>query len=264
MIALVRTVAALNLILEKEANHGEADELRRQLDADVVFCATRFSARVSGEARSYWINQFIIQGNELLKQGREGRAEAALYFRLGTLFDPDNATMHNNLAWAMMRFPDPSPFPTATALASARRSVQLKPRDWMHWNTLGVVAFRAGDWKAAADALRTSVKLNDGGGAIDFYFLAMTLWHEGKLTEARELFKRAADYLKRNPGDPEIAYFDSEAKRLLNQPSSGPEPQKSSAKETDDRVETVKKRFDPDKLPGSLPLCAFDAAAVHG
>ena len=259
VIALERAVGALNAILENEGNHSEADALREQFDADVVFYATRFSSRVSGEARSYWIKQFIMQGHELLKQGREGRAEAALYFRLGTLFDPDNATMHNNLAWAMMSFPDPSPFPTATALASAWRSVQLKPKEWMHWNTLGVVAFRVGDWKAAADALRRSVKLNDGGGAIDLYFLAMTLWHEGKLTEARELFRQAADYLKRNPGDPEIALFDSEAKRLLNQPSAGPEPQaqKRSVKEKEGRVEAVRKRHELDQLPSASPLCSL-------
>ena len=89
----------------------------------------------------------------------------------------------------------------------------------MYWNTLGVAAFRAGDWKLAAESLEKSIDLNNGGGAIDFFFLAMTRWHQGKPDEAKQLFDEAANYVQHNPGDVELQRFHREAKELLSSPA---------------------------------------------
>jgi hypothetical protein len=143
-----------------------------------------------------------------------------------TILEPNNPAIHNNLAWAMTSVPGPTPFPAARALASAWRAVELNSGNWIFWNTLGVVAFRSQDWKTAAYALQRSIKLNDGGGAIDFFFLAMTRWHQGQAEEANKLFNRAADYVKHNPSDPELNEFEQEASILLERqrpkPDSGP------------------------------------------
>jgi Flp pilus assembly protein TadD len=144
---------------------------------------------------------------------------AAVDFRLVTILRPDYAEAHNHLAWAMTCAGQTTPFEIARALDSAKKAIALNPEEWMYWNTLGVAAFRARDWKLAAESLEKSVALNSGGGAIDFFFLAMTRWHQGKPDEAKELFDRAANYVQHNPGDVELRRFHDEARKLLMRPA---------------------------------------------
>ena len=93
----------------------------------------------------------------------------------------------------MVSVPGANYLPRARALASALKAVDLKPKNWMYWNTLGVAAFRSNDWGSAAAALEKSISLNAPGGAIDFFFLAMTLWHQGKTGDALIYFNRGRD-----------------------------------------------------------------------
>ena len=81
----------------------------------------------------------------------------------------------------------------------------------------GLFALETG---TASEALKKSIDLNKPGGTIDFFFLAMTRWHQGKPEEARELFAKGATYLKHNPGDHELGGFRREAEMLLKIPSS--------------------------------------------
>ena len=154
----------------------------------------------------------------------------------------------------MVNIPGPILFPASRALASAQKAVELKPTDWMCWNTLGVVAFRSRDWKAAAEFLEKSVSLNDGGGAIDWFFLAMIRWHQGKPVVAQQLFHQAADYLKHNPGDPELSKFHNEAKKLLAQPCPNADAQKYTGGEDEDLTET-ERRGSPSTQVDSGPIC---------
>ena len=121
-----------------------------------------------------------------------------------------------------------TPFEIARALDSAKKAIALNPEEWMYWNTLGVAAFRARDWKLAAESLEKSIDLNSGGGAIDFFFLAMTRWHQGKPDEAKELFDRAATYVQHNPGDVELRRFHDEASALLMRPAPNAEAKTQS------------------------------------
>ncbi len=57
------------------------------------------------------------------------------------------------------------------------------------------------------------------------------------------------------------ATFYSETKRLLNQPSTGADPQKHSARETDDRVTTVKEDT-PRRSPAHFQAASHDACTV--
>ena len=147
--SLAVTIQTLGTMLEDQGRGAEAEELRQQFDNDIEVLAARFT---DPQQRQFWAREFMHGGAKALSLKDDNRLSASLYFRLVTIFEPANDEAHNNLAWSMMSFAGPSPLPTARALASARAAVDLKPRNWMYWNTLGVVAFRSNDWKLAASA----------------------------------------------------------------------------------------------------------------
>ena len=254
--SMVDMVSILARLLEGMGRAPEAEDLRVQLDEDVAAYAARFLDPDLREQRQYLARKFMSLGTGFLT--RHDRLPAALYLRLVTILDPENAKVHNNLAWAMTSVPGLAPFPAARALASARKAVELDSKNWIFWNTLGVVAYRSQDWKTADKSLQRSIKLNDGGGAVDFLFLAMTRWHQGKADKAQELFKRATDYVNRNPGDPELYQFHVEASTLLAQPCPSAEPKMHQGEKEEDPTETAHTKTDRTKkyyyfLFGLLP-----------
>jgi serine/threonine protein kinase/Flp pilus assembly protein TadD len=246
--SLAVTVHTLAAFVENKGQLQQAEKLRRQLDDDVTAYAAQFLAP---PRQWFWVKKFRNEGAIALNQGK--RLPAVLNFRLVTILDPEDAEAHNVLAWTMHNVPGPVMFPASRAMASAQKAVELKPTDWMYWNTLGVVAFRSRDWKAAAKFLEKSVSLNDGGGAIDWFFLAMTRWHQGKPDVAQELFHRGTDYLKHNPGDRELSQIHSEAKELLAQPYPNSN-ETHPAGEDDDLTETVPNKSQSSQTT-SVPLC---------
>jgi serine/threonine protein kinase len=237
--SLTVTVQALAVLLDQKGQMHAADELRRQLDDDFTVFATQLLAPAQS---SFWTQEFMQRGSDCLKQGN--RLSAMQYYRLVTLIDPENAVAHNSLAWTMVSVPGPVPLPASRALTSALKAVDLKPADWMYWNTLGVVGFRSRDWKRAAESLEKSVSLNEGGGAIDFFFMAMTRWHQGERDEAQRLFNRAADYQKHNPGDPELYQFLTEAKALIRPSSPNREGEKRPGWDDEDLAGIARKQVD--------------------
>ena len=128
----------------------------------------------------------------------------------------------NNLAWLLVTCPD-------TKLRNPREALELvtkalciapnascgwNPRYW--WNTLGVAHYRAGNWQLAKGALITSTKLNSGGSASDWYFLAMTCRQLGEEKEASMWFKRAEDWMQSHHlHDEELKRFQKEAAKVL-------------------------------------------------
>jgi eukaryotic-like serine/threonine-protein kinase len=211
LASLAATVHTLAIVLEDLGQGHAAGDVRRQLDEDINVLAARFSAP---DRRQYWAGQFRRRGGLSLMQ--YDRVGAALDFRLWSILDPNNAEAHNSLAWAMTSEPgQTTPFEIARAIDSARLAIALHPEQWMYWNTLGVAAFRAKDWKLAAQSLEKSIALNKPGGAIDFFFLAMTRWHQGKPEEAKQYFEQGATYRQHNPGDRELDAFYNEARALL-------------------------------------------------
>ncbi len=234
MYSLGDAVHTLAELLEARGQVKEADGLRQQLDDDVAVLAERFS---SPARRQYWVGQFMDDGIWSLKQ--DDRLTAALNFRMATILGPDHAEAHNSLAWTMASVPGKAPFQIKRAVTSAQQAVALAPKNWMYWNTLGVAAVRAKDWKTADESLRKSMSLNSGGGAIDFFFLAMTRWHRGNPDEAQKLFKQGAEYLKHNPGDHELNQFYKEAKDLLSQPCPKSNPESHEHECDNDPTDTA-------------------------
>ncbi len=247
--SLAVTVHNLATLLENKGQSRKAEDLRRQLDDDVAVYAAQFLAPSPHQLPS---PKFRRDGEISLNQ--RDRLAAVLNFRVATILDPENADLHNRLAWTMVNIPGRVPlFPTSRALTSAKKAVELKPTDWMYWNTLGVVAFRSRDWEAASKFLEKSVLLNDGGGAIDWFFLAMTRWHEGKPDLAQELFHRGSDYLKHNPGDHELLQFHSEAKNLLAQPCPNSDAERYAGADDDDLTDTAQNKNQTSQT-SSVPL----------
>jgi tetratricopeptide (TPR) repeat protein len=251
--SLAVMIQALATLLEDGGRAPEAEDLRQQLDNDIDVLAARFS---EPEQRKYWAGEFMRRGSRALFLKEDNRLSASLFFRLVTIFEPANVDAHNHLAWSMMSVPGAHPLPAARALASAQKAVELQPKNWMYWNTLGVTAFRSKDWKSATAALRKSISLNEGGGgAIDFFFLAMTFWHEGKTEDAQMYFKKGADnYLKNNPADAELRQLYLEASHLMGLSSPMSEGKPDHADAHQEQTETAeKKQLQALENPG--PIC---------
>jgi tetratricopeptide (TPR) repeat protein len=185
----------------------EAEELVHEL-AELVRQQTGPESRrtVAGQIGGY--GSWLLQKNS--------RKDAAGILRLAITVDPDNANLRNNLAWALASFPDSPAYEPAEALDVARKAVALSPKSAFLWNTLGVAAYRTGDWKTASEALEKSMSLNQGGDANDWFFLAMTRWRQNNKTEARKWFDQAVAWTKnKKPDDPELQYFQAEAASVL-------------------------------------------------
>ena len=79
-----------------------------------------------------------------------------------------------------------------TALALARRAVELAPDEPDCLTTLGVVYYRLGQWNEAAETLQASARANrQGPTACDLFFLAMTYRQSGEPEKAKECYDRA-------------------------------------------------------------------------
>jgi serine/threonine protein kinase/Tfp pilus assembly protein PilF len=144
-----------------------------------------------------------------------------------------NPRAQNELAWWLATDPDLSVRDAAAAVELAQRAVRGAPGEGGNWNTLGVARYRAGDWKAAIEALNQSLKLRQGGNGSDWFFLSMAYWRLGKKEDARNWYERAVKWMEKNqPRNEELRRFRAEAARLLGAPDPSPRegPKKPHAK----------------------------------
>ena len=220
--SLVETVQALASILDNTGRAPEADEQRRQLEQDTAFAARRFAGPDHRDLRQYWAQQLVSYGHMSLSQ--DDRRSAVTNLRMAFTLDPESGLVLNNLAWVLASVPEDPWFDPTRALALARKAVEIRPTNWFFWNTLGVSAYRVNDWKTAEEALRKAIQLDASGGSADnWFFLAMTRWHQGDCKDARQLFDQAVAWMKKEKSeDPQLKRFQAEAARLLDPP--GPEP----------------------------------------
>jgi eukaryotic-like serine/threonine-protein kinase len=132
------------------------------------------------------------------------------------VLSPTDPTIQNNLAWMLatctdMKLRDPS-----RAIELAKQAVELVPNRGVFWNTLGAAHYRAGDPKAAIDALTKSMELRSGGDGNDWFFLAMAHCQLGEKDEARKWYDRAVPWMEKNqPKNEELIRFRAEAAAVL-------------------------------------------------
>ena len=210
------TVQVLAGILEDEGKLTEAEEVRQQLADDFAGLAARFSGPAFQAQRQDWAYDVVSLGQTALNENK--RRDAARNYRLALILDPDYALAHNNLAWVLVSLPSDPAFDPIQGLALAQKAVALEPNKWMFVHTLGVAAFRARDWTTAIESFQKSMSFT-GGGAHDWFFLAMIHWHHGNKQKARRLYDQAVVWTeKKRPHDFELQQFHAEAAALLGLP----------------------------------------------
>jgi WD40 repeat protein/serine/threonine protein kinase/tetratricopeptide (TPR) repeat protein len=144
------------------------------------------------------------------------RAEGMQLYRDGLQRSLHTPQSVNNTAWRLATDANPANRDPALAIELARLAVAGEPKQGMWWNTLGAAQYRAGDWKAAIEALNKSMELRKGGDSFDWFFLAMANWQLGKKEEARKWYDKAVQWMDKNqPKDEELRRFRSEAEELL-------------------------------------------------
>jgi Flp pilus assembly protein TadD len=120
------------------------------------------------------------------------------------------------LAWLLATCPDPKVRDPCRAVLLAKKAVELAQMEGSFWGVLGVAHYRAGDWKAAIQALKKSMDLRKGGASFDWFFLAMAHWQLGERDQARRWYDRAVQWMdKDQPKNEELRSFRSEAAELL-------------------------------------------------
>jgi tetratricopeptide (TPR) repeat protein len=210
---LVSTAHLVSGMLDAKGQTAEAEVLRGKLKSDIVAAAARLSGPEFQPRRRSLANQLINAPHGTFD--RNGRRDAMIDYELALTLDTENAMAHNNLAWALTSVPDDPWYNPKEGLAHAQKATALAPDDSAILNTVGVAAFRNGDWETARRLFQQSMFFT-GGGAHDLFFLAMVYSHEGNKTEARQLYDRAIAWAKRNrPNDPELDRFRAEAAAVL-------------------------------------------------
>jgi eukaryotic-like serine/threonine-protein kinase len=133
--------------------------------------------------------------------------------------NPKGAGAHNNLAWVWATCAETQLRDPARAVALAKKAVELEPKQGWYWNTLGAARYRAGDCKAAVEALKKSMELRNGGDSFDWFFVAMSHWQLGTKAEARKWYDAAILWTARYaPKNDELLRFRAEAAQLLGVP----------------------------------------------
>ena len=216
---LVFTVEVVASMMEADGRSVEARDICKQLEADVAAAAARFQGDRFRDTRRRWSNELMTF--EADSPHSSVRRMGLMNAKLAVLFDPQNVSALNNAAWTLVNTPDDPWFDPNEGLALAQKAVALEPDKWAYWNTLGVAAFRAGEFITAQDALQQSVALN-GGKPHDWFFLAMTKWAQGHRPEACRYFDKAVAALKvPHTEDTELTVVYTEAAKLMGLPGPG-------------------------------------------
>jgi tetratricopeptide (TPR) repeat protein len=183
---------------------------------------------------------------------QQGKLEEAIGdYRELLRLKPGDAGSHNSLAWLLATAADPQLREAEEAVAHAKKAVELAPRVGGYFNTLGVAQYRAGDYRAAIEALKKSMELGAGGGAHDFFFLAMAYWQLGDGEESRRWYEKAVGWMAENkPDDEELRRFQTEAAELLGisdkgeSEETGSQPDEGEASRSEDSADNGREDAD--------------------
>jgi tetratricopeptide (TPR) repeat protein len=163
-------------------------------------------------------------GIALQTQGKVDEAIAA--HRAALRLNPNFPNIPNNLAWALAIAPGRPPSDYDEAAAIARKAIAIAPKNGSNYNTLALAEYRRGRWDDSVAASERSMALSRGGGAGDWFLLAMARARNGEAAPAAEWFDNAVAWTRKNaPKDADLLRFWSEAAALLGRPApGGPDP----------------------------------------
>jgi eukaryotic-like serine/threonine-protein kinase len=163
-----------------------------------------------------YLAKLYVEGGKLREAEQAYREVLALVERR-VAKAPEQPGSQNNLAWWLATCPLENLRDPQRSVELAKKAVELAPKQGMFWNTLGVARYRAGEWKAAIDALTKSMELLPGQSeSFNSFFLAMAHWQLGDKPEGRSWYDKAVAWMEKNqPKDEELIRFRAEAAVLL-------------------------------------------------
>ena len=201
VMLLVYTVQVVADMMKTSGREAAADRLHQQLEDDMRAAGVRYAGPEYWEMRKSWVKDLVGSPQPLA----DPSSRRAVYrnTRLAVLLDPESAHANNMAAWSLVSLPDDPWFNPKEGLRLAQKALTLESNNWAYWNTLGVAAFRSRDWTIAQDALKKSIGFT-GGTAHDWFFLAMTRWHQGNRGRGTAKFRagtgRDEERTERRPG----------------------------------------------------------------
>jgi tetratricopeptide (TPR) repeat protein len=218
-----RTYRQMAIVYCSQAKADEAQEVMRRAVAlyEALEEADPRDPTYPAElARTHYLRGLLYTSTGRRPEAAEAYDRAADCFHRAVAHDPAEASLLNELADLLADCPDAERRRPAEAVALARRAVAQAPATGTYWNTLGVAAYRSGDWPAAKDALSRSMELRQGGDALDWFYLAMCDHRLGKDREAREWYDRAVAWLDGHwPPGQDVVRAHHEAAELLGLPA---------------------------------------------
>jgi tetratricopeptide (TPR) repeat protein len=184
---------------------------RHEYDA----AAAEFRAAIRLQPDHHWSHEDLA----VILDHQGNREEAIAEWRAATRTQATCARSRNKLAWTLdvpLKRPQRE---YDEALIHAREAVRMEPWDGACVNTLALAEYRVGHWSESIAASKRAMALGDGGGPLDWFFLAMAQWQKGDKDEARRGFERAVAWTKeKDPKNTELRQFWTEAADLLGQP----------------------------------------------
>ncbi len=206
------TLLELGIVHQQQGRLAEAEAtLRGALD---------MQQRVFREPHTETAETLANLASVLYQQQRGGESqvaygEAVAMRRKVIDLMPRNPASLAKLAWLLAAVPFEALRDPPTAVALARRAVELAPESPSAWRALGAACYRNASWTEAVEALQRSVTCRHQEDPSIGYLLAMSRWQLGQQDEARAWYGRSAAWLKTIPATGEVGGLEAEASQLL-------------------------------------------------
>jgi serine/threonine protein kinase len=211
------TIAWMDDLARSYLNLGELSRAE-----SLAVNALALSRRVLGQEHLQTISCLEIAELVYQAQGRLSEAERVFsdmvaIYQTQVAKAPGHPGPPNRLAWLLATCPLKEICDPKRAVELARKAVDLAPKSNIYRNTLGVALYRAGDWKAAIEALEESGRLApDKYRASNGFFLAMAHWQLGDKTQSRFWYDKAVPWMEKNQlKNEELIRFRAEAAAVL-------------------------------------------------
>ena len=233
-----------------EANNrlGRADRALEDLNAAVDLATAKIPSDHSVIFHAIRNRGMVLQA---LRRYDEALIDLDHAFRLNN----KDGTASNQLAWFLATCPDRSYRDPSRAVELASQAVELAPRTWNNWNTLGVAQYRADDLTTAVKSLTTSLeKKGDVESPENDFFLAMAHWRLGDHDKARHWYEKAVKIMTVNKStDEELLRFRAEAEETLGIETEAQTPKKSDGQSPEAVISSEKTLQDVPPTNSDLP-----------
>jgi serine/threonine protein kinase/tetratricopeptide (TPR) repeat protein len=192
------------------AHSGMWEVLRKTGDLE----GARREAEVLVKISPGWAWTYSEIGNDWMAQGKP--EEAMADYRKALAMSPKDGYMDKYVAWELATSLDPKLRNPAEALKLAKQAVQRQPQQGAFWQTLGAAHYRAGDWKAAIEALEMSNALLGGNDLrSNTFLLAMAHGQLNQKDLARTWYEKGVQSMEKRKPSVYEPRFRAEAEEVL-------------------------------------------------